>query len=88
LSAHESFDLDEFKYEIESKKIELLSYDVAEIEDLVRQKTNLIKNIMVPVKYANYNKYKEFVLEKIKYIILYKVVVLIQQHLMECYFQI
>lgn len=69
LNNNTSFDPERFKYTIENKKIELLVVDITEVETLLKQKTQNINNILIPSKFANYNKYKEFVMEKRKYVI-------------------
>ncbi len=69
LNNHSSFDPDRFKYEIENKKIDLLMRDIEEVEQLVKQKEQLVRNLLTIEKYENYNKYKEFVMEKRKYVI-------------------
>ena len=69
LQSHNSFDPERFKYTVENKKIELLLADITEVETLVRQKTQNVKNLITTTKFENYNKYKEFVMEKRKHII-------------------
>jgi hypothetical protein len=68
LNGRTDINVDEFKFHIENKKLDILNKKLIEIEDILSQKTKEIRKLFSIEKEQNYNKYKELVLEKIRYI--------------------
>lgn len=68
LDNHTSFDEKEFFYAIESKKVEIFTRELYEVEQLVIDKRQAVKNVIPYEKEQNYYKYREYVLAKRKYL--------------------
>lgn len=68
---HDNVDIsnDEFTYRVESKKSEILRKTILEVEGIFNGFLSDIRDVVPINKEQNFNKYKELVLEKIRYLI-------------------
>lgn len=68
LSNHTSFEEEEFLYAIESKKVEIYTRELILLEQMVNDKRTAVRSVIPYDKEQNYYRYREYVLDKIKYL--------------------
>lgn len=69
LSSKDTVNEEEFKFHVESKKVEILRQEITNVEKILYTKTQELKGIIPQLKEQNYNKYKELILEKMRYVL-------------------
>ena len=68
LNSHENFEPYDFTYAVETKKSTILKSMILEVENIIGDKSKSLKSVVSNKMYKDYNKYKELIQMKRKYV--------------------